>query len=91
VFETRSEPACCCVPTATDIADYLGLGVDDVVRAVAVGAALLPLSLDSDRASGPVRPGLSVAVDDDERRRVDLRDGLRQSLMQLGERERLIV
>jgi RNA polymerase sigma-B factor len=79
------------VPTATDIADYLGLGVDDVVRAVAVGAALSPLSLDSDRANGPVRPGLSVAVDDDELQRVDLRDGLRQSLMQLGERERLIV
>jgi len=78
-------------PTARDIADYLGMDVDDVVQAVAVGAAMSPLSLDSSGANGPVHSGLSGAVDDDALQCVELRGGLRQMLIRLGERERLIL
>jgi len=77
-------------PTATDVADHLGLGIDDIVRAVAVGAALSPLSIDSDRAS-VLRPELAVTDDDDALQCVELRVELQQMLMQLGERERRIV
>jgi RNA polymerase sigma-B factor len=78
-------------PTATDVADYLGFGVDDVVRAVAVGAAMSPMSLDGDSAGESARSGLTASAGDDALRCVELRDGLRQLFMQLGERERLIL
>ena len=78
-------------PKATDVADYLGMGVDDVVGAIAVGVALSPLSLDDDGDGEPVRAELAVTVDDDAIRRIEQRHGLRQMLMQFGERERLIV
>jgi RNA polymerase sigma-B factor len=79
-------------PTAADIAEHLGLEVDDVIEAIAVGSTFSPISLDvDDGVEEPTRPLPGMGGIDDELQRTETRADLRRLLGVLAWRERQIV
>ncbi len=82
-------------PTVKEIAEYMGLALDEVVEVLEASQASGHLSLDSSPVRGPDEPGMSLlenlGLEDSDLLALEDRTTVSEMLAQLGERERLVV
>ncbi len=80
-------------PSLQEVADSLQVPLDDVLEAMEIGAAMAPVSLDSEvGGTEDGRPLAEVVGDTDENlERVELQDALRRAMSHLNERERKVM
>lgn len=82
-------------PTVKEIAEYMGLALDEVVEVLEASQASGHLSLDGSLMGGPDEPGVSLleslGLEDSDLLALEDRATVSEMLGQLGERERLVV
>jgi RNA polymerase sigma-B factor len=82
-------------PTVQEVADRLGVEVDDVLEALEMSSAMVPVSFDAsigaDGEEGGRQLSEAVGSEDPNLDRVEMRDVLEKALRHLNERERRIM
>jgi RNA polymerase sigma-B factor len=79
-------------PTAAELSDAMGIGVEDVLEALTTESAHRPMPLERPSRDGEDQPAIPVAsVDDPGFERVEDAASVESLLLQLGEQERLVL